>query len=109
MMNYDAPEFVDVLDEKKQALEVIVGDRKIRYKTMKAEGKSFLKKIAPYTMKLYVGGYTFNVTNIILSVLETLYSLDGTDDTYRYELIKKAIKKYQKGIDWECVVFVLRQ
>lgn len=37
MMNYDAPELIDVLDEKKQALEVIVGDRKIRYKTMKAE------------------------------------------------------------------------
>ena len=54
MMNYDAPELVDVLDEKKQAFEVIVGDRKIRYKTMKSEGKSFLKKIAPYTTKIYV-------------------------------------------------------
>lgn len=37
MMNYDAPELVDVLDDKKQAVEVIVGDRKIRYKTMTVE------------------------------------------------------------------------
>jgi len=109
MMNYDAPELIDVLDDKKQAIEVIVGDRKIRYKTMSVEGKSFLKKIVPYTTKLYVGWYSFNVTNIILSVLETLYSLDGSDDTYRYELIKKALKKYQKSIDRECVIFVLRQ
>ena len=109
MMNYDPPEFVDVLDDKKQAQEVIVADRKIRYKTMTVEGKSFLKKIAPYTTKLYVGWYSFNVTNVILSILETLYSLDGSDDTYRYELIKKALKKYQKSIDRECVVFVLRQ
>ena len=69
MMNYDAPEFVDVLDDKKQAQEVIVADRKIRYKTMTVEGKSFLKKIAPYTTKLYVDGYSFNVMNIILSIL----------------------------------------
>ncbi len=109
MMNYDAPEAVDVLDEKKQAQETIVGDKKIRYKTMKAEGKSFLKKIVPYTTKLYVGGHSFTVTNVILSILETLYSLDGSDDTYRYELIKKALKKYHKSIDRECVVFVLRQ
>ncbi len=37
MMNYDAPEAVDVLDEKKQAQETLVGDKKIRYKTMKSE------------------------------------------------------------------------
>ncbi|MBP6910909.1 hypothetical protein KBC03_04955 [Patescibacteria group bacterium] len=49
------------------------------------------------------------MTNVILSILETLYSLDGSDDTYRYELIKKALKKYQKSLDRECVVFVLRQ
>lgn len=109
MMNYDAPDFVDVLDDKKQAQEVIVADKKVRYKTMSVEWKSFLKKIAPYTTKLYVGGYSFSVTNVILSILETLYSLDGTDDTYRYELIKKAMKKYLKSIDRECVVFVLRQ
>lgn len=109
MMNYDAPEFIDILDDKKQAQEVIVGDKKVRYKTMTVDGKSFLKKINPYMTRLYVGGYSFSVTNIILSILETLYSLDGSDDTYRYELIKKAVKKYQKSIDRECVVFVLRQ
>lgn len=109
MMNYDAPEAVDVLDEKKQAQETIVGEKKIRYKTMKSEWKSFLKKIVPYTTKLYVWGHSFTVTNVILSILETLYSLDGSDDTYRYELIKKALKKYQKSLDRECVVFVLRQ
>ena len=109
MMNYDVPDFVDVLDEKKQAQETIVQGKLIRYKTMNAEGKSLMKKLLPYTSKHYIAGLSFNVTNVILSILETLYSLDGSDDTYRYELIKKALKKYQKSLDWECAIFVLRQ
>ncbi|HPK27749.1 MAG TPA: hypothetical protein PKX34_00905 [Candidatus Absconditabacterales bacterium] len=98
MTNFDVPEELLIINDNKQALETIMFEKQISFKTYESNGKSLFNFFKKHTKNVYIGKNVFSIANIELAILESLYNPSIVNKGYTEELIKKVIRKNKKTL-----------
>jgi len=101
LSSFDAPDELLIVNQTKQATEVIMLEKQIVFKTYskaKEKGNLFTFFNA-LTKKVTVHGNTFPVACLELSILESLYNPSMVSQGYINELVKKVLRKQRKSLD----------
>lgn len=100
MSSYDIPdEDILVVNEDKQATEIILFDRKVTYKVYTHKHTSLYPVFKKFvtTTRLSVG--SLPIAGLELALLETLYNPSSASVGYVHGLIKKILKKHKKTLN----------
>lgn len=97
--SFDIPEEILIINQYKQATEIIMSDKKWLFKTYQIEDKNLFTFFFKFTWKRYVGKNVFDVAWMELAILESLYNPSSLTEWYINEFIKKIIRKYKKSLD----------
>jgi len=97
--SYEIPDELLVINRYKQSSEVIMFDKKIIFKKYYSENKKMFVLFSKYTKKIYIKNNIFQIANLELSLLESLYNTPLLSQNYVNELVKKVIRKYKKTLD----------
>lgn len=96
--SYEIPEEILIVNAKKQATEVIVGQKKWLFKTYWSNKKNLFPLFYKHTRKISINNQLYPVANLELAIIETLYNQSIINQKYWEELIKKIIRKFGKSI-----------
>lgn len=101
LSSFDAPDELLIVNQTKQATEVIMLEKQIIFKTYskaKERGNlfSFFLKL---TKPLVVQRISFPVACLELAILESLYNPSMVSQGYVNELVKKVLRKQRKSLD----------
>ena len=105
--SFDIPEEILIINQYKQATEVIMSDKKALFKMYQIEERNLFSFFFKFTNKRYVWKNVFDVAWIELAILESLYNPSTLNEWYVNELVKKIIRKYKKTLDikiWEKIL-----
>ena len=108
LTNYDIPEEILVVNEKKQSNETIIFSKQIILKTYESDKKNLFNIFNRFTKKIYIWKNVFPIANIELAMLESLYNTSIINKGYVEEIIKKILRKQKKSINFEVFEQVLR-
>ncbi|AHB41291.1 hypothetical protein P148_SR1C00001G0498 [candidate division SR1 bacterium RAAC1_SR1_1] len=97
--SFEIPEEILIVNMKKQATEVIIGQKKGLFKTYGSNQKNLFPLFYKYTKKIPINNQLYPVANLELSIIETLYNQSIINKGYGEELIKKIIRKLGKSIN----------
>jgi len=97
--NYEIPDEIDVFNDSKVSLEVVLFEKKVLFKKYKHKSESIWSKFKKFTKKIKISNKKFNIANVELSILESLHSPSLIQKWYINELIKKIIRKNKKKLD----------
>lgn len=97
------PDEIVVYNKKKQAIETVMFEKKINFKSYESKGKNLYTPLSKYTNKIKIKGGIVNYANLELSILECLYNINIINKGYIEWLILKAIKKNSKQIKIEYI------
>ncbi len=108
LSSYDIPDELTIVNQYKQATEVLMFDKQAVFKTY-AKNKTdslfgFFRKL---TKKTKIWHLTFPIAGLELAMVESLYNPGMISQGYINELIKKVIRKYHKTLDikvWESIL-----
>ena len=107
-MNFSSPDEINVVTENKQSTEVIMFDKKLLCKKYTIKKENLFKKMYKHTEKMKIGTNSFQVAELELALLESLYSPNIVAHKYTHEIIKKAIRKYKKIFNTETIESILK-
>lgn len=101
LSSLDAPDDLLIVNQTKQATEVIMLEKQIIFKTYsKAKEKGNLFGFFnALTRKITVQWVTFPVACLELAILESLYNPSMVSQGYVNELVKKVLRKQRKSLD----------
>lgn len=106
--SFDVPDELSIVNQHKQATEVVMFDKQIVFKTYsKNKTDNLFKFFWKFTKKVSVGTHTFSIAGLELAILESLYNPWMISQGYINELVKKIIRKYHKTLDitiWESIL-----
>lgn len=108
LQNYEIPENIDIININKNALEVVMFNRTINYKTYNNNNKTLFTTIKKHLDKLKIGKYTFNIAPIELAILESLHNPSAVQSTLINEYIKKIIRKSRKSLNLDFFILMLQ-
>ena len=108
LTNYDIPEEILVVNEKKQSNETIIFSKQIILKTYESDKKSLFNILNKITKKIYIWKNVFPIANTELAMLESLYNTSIINKWYVEEIIKKILRKQKKTLNYEVFEQVLR-
>ncbi len=106
--NYNIPDNILIINDKKDSLEKIAWDKKVIFTTYKAWSKDYIKIVKKFLQKIKIGKYTFPYSNLELAILESLYNPNELEKNYIYELIKKILRKKWKKLNFEIFEVLLK-
>ncbi len=109
MSNFSVPEEIAISNPYKQSRETVIKWKIINFKKVSSSKSDIFKHFKKYTQKQKLGKYIFYYSNLELAMLESLYSPDILVENYNKELVKKAIKKYKKVINYTCLQEIIRK
>jgi len=101
IQNYEIPENIDIVNLHKNAVEVIMFDHMVSYKTYTYKQVNIFTKIKKHLVTQKIGRNSFPCANIELAILESLHNPSKTKLPLITEYIKKAIRKYKKTINFD--------
>lgn len=108
LASYDVPDDLSIVNQYKQATEVVMFDKQIIFKTYgKNKIDNLFKFFWKLTKKVRVGKHTFPIAGLELAILESLYNPWMITQGYINELVKKVIRKHHKTLDiglWESIL-----
>jgi len=108
LSSFDVPDELSIVNQHKQATEVVMFDKQIVFKTYaKNKTDNLFKFFWKLTKKVTIGKQTFPIAWLELAILESLYNPGMIAQGYINELVKKVIRKYHKTLDvaiWELVL-----
>jgi len=116
LASYDIPDELSIVNQYKQATEVVMFDKQIVFKTY-AKNKTnnlfrffrkLTKKIKIWTQTNH-GGQAFPIAGLELAILESLYNPGMIAQGYINELVKKVLRKYHKTLDVKVRESILRK
>jgi len=114
LASYDIPDELTIVNQYKQATEVVMFDKQAIFKTY-ARNKTdnlfpFFRKLTKKTKiwtQTHPGGQAFPIAGLELAILESLYNPGMIAQGYINELVKKVIRKHHKTLDinvWESIL-----
>ncbi len=101
LQNYEIPESIDIINTNKNALEIIMFEKTVSYKTYTHQKVNLFNKIKKYISNQKIGKYTFPIAPIELAILESLHNPSKSQSALITEYIKKVIRKYKKTLNSE--------
>lgn len=108
LSSFDIPDELSIVNQYKQATEVVMFDKQIVFKTYsKNKTDNLFKFFWTLTKKIAIGKQSFPVAGLELSILESLYNPGMVAQGYINELVKKTVRKYHKTLDvtiWESIL-----
>ncbi len=108
--SFDIPEELSIVNNYKQATEVVMFDKQIVFKTYaKNKTDNLFKSFWKLTKKVTIGKQTFPIAWLELAILESLYNPGMIAQGYINELVKKVIRKYHKTLDIKVRESILRK
>lgn len=96
--NITIPEEIIVFNGKKQAIETVIFDKKVNFKTYSSKGKNIFPVLHKQTNKLRIKWNNIVYANLELAMLECLYNPSPSNQNYIDTLILKAIRQNQKTL-----------
>ena len=100
MSSFDIPDELSIVNQYKQATEVVMYDKQIVFKTYaKNKTDNLFRFFWKLTKKVAIGKIIFPVAGLELSIVESLYNPGLIAQGYINELVKKAIRKYHTTLD----------
>ena len=100
LSSFDIPDELSIVNQYKQATEVIMFDKQIVFKTY---SKNKTDNLFPFFRKLTkpikIGKLTFPIAGLELAIVESLYNPWMIAQWYINELVKKVIRKHHKTLD----------
>lgn len=99
LQNYEISDAIEVVNTHKNAVEVVMFDKTVNYKTYSHQKVNVFSKIKKLlcTQKVWKSNLTF--AHLELAILESLHNPSKTQLPLITEYIKKAIRKYKKTIN----------
>jgi len=97
--SFNIPEELIIVNIKKQATEKVMSNKQVMFKTYESNNKNLFPVFYKYTKKIYINTIPFQIANIELAIIETLYNQSVINKSYWEELIKKIIRKQWKQLD----------
>jgi hypothetical protein len=76
------PDEIVVYNKKKQAIETIMFEKKVHFKSYESKGKNLYTPLSKYTNKIKLKGGIINYANLELSILECLYNINIINKGY---------------------------
>ena len=108
LSSFDIPDELSIVNQNKQATEVVMFDKQIVFKTYaKNKTDNLFKFFWKFTKKVTIGKHVFSIAGLELAILESLYNPGMIAQGYINELVKKVIRKYHKTLDivvWESIL-----
>lgn len=100
MSAYDIPEDdILVVNEEKQATEIVLFDRKVVYKVYTHKHSSLYPVFKKFTTTVRLPHGSLPIAWLELALLETLYNPSSSSVWYVHGLIKKVLKKHKKTLN----------
>lgn len=110
LSSFDIPDELSIVNQYKQATEVVMLDKQIVFKTYaKNKTDNLFKFFWKLTKKVTIGKQTFPIAGLELAILESLYNPGMISQGYINELVKKTVRKYHKTLDMQILESVLRK
>lgn len=110
LSSFDIPEELSIVNNYKQATEVVMFDKQIVFKTYaKNKTDNLFKFFRKLTKKTKIGNLTFPIAGLELAIVESLYNPGMISQWYINELVKKVIRKYHKTLDVKIRESILRK
>ncbi|SRR5574344_1903216 len=98
--SYDIPDELTIINNYKQATEVVMFDKQVVFKTYtKNKTDNLFRFFWKLTKKTKIGNLTFPIAGLELAIVESLYNPSMISQGYTNELVKKVIRKYHKSLD----------
>jgi len=108
LSSFDIPEELSIVNNYKQATEVVMFDKQLVFKTYsKNKTDNLFKFFRKLTKHIKIGKLTFPISCLELAILESLYNPGIISQGYINELVKKVVRKYHKTLDvkvWESIL-----
>lgn len=100
MSSYDIPDDdILVVNENKQATEIVLFDRKVVYKVYTHKHSSLYPLFKKFTTTFRLSQGSLPIAGLELALLETLYNPASGSVGYVHGLIKKILKKHKKTLN----------
>ena len=110
LLSFDVSDELSIVNQYKQATEVIMFDKQIVFKTYaKNKTDNLFKFFWKLTKRVSIGKHNFPVAGLELAILESLYNPWMVSQGYINELVKKVIRKYHKTLDVKIRESILRK
>lgn len=100
LASYDIPDELTIVNQYKQATEVIMFDKQVIFKTYaKNKTDNLFKFFRKLTKKTKIWTQNFPIAGLELAIVESLYNPGMITQGYVNELVKKVIRKHHKSLD----------
>ncbi len=110
LASYDIPDELSIVNQYKQATEVVMFDKQIVFKTYaKNKTDNLFRFFRKLTKPIKIGKQTFPIAGLELAILESLYNPGMISQWYINELVKKVLRKYHKTLDVKVRESILRK
>ncbi len=103
LWQFDIPDTIDIINEKKSWTETIMFDHACMYKSYTARMWSCFNLYKKFTKPYKINKYVFRLAWPELSIIESLHNPSSIHRLYIYELVKKYIRKHKKTLDIQCI------
>jgi len=101
--SFDISDDLLIINKYKQSSEILMLKKRVIYKKYYSENKKLFTKFYKFTHKVHIKNNVFQVADLELSLLESLYNTPPLLQWYVDELVKKVLRKYKK--DFNVVVW----
>ena len=109
LQNYEAPDTIDIVNTKKNALEVVLFEKTIAYKRYTHKQSDIFGKVKKHLINQKIGKYNFPIAPLELAMLESLHNPSQIQIPLINEYIKKLIRKHKKSLDFSFFEMILTQ
>ena len=100
LQNYEAPDTIDIVNTKKNALEVVLFEKTLAYKRYTHKQNDIFWKVKKYLINQKIGKYSFPIAPLELAMLESLHNPSQIQIALINEYTKKLIRKHKKSLDY---------
>lgn len=101
LQNYEIPDNIDIINSHKNAVEIIMFDKTVSYKTYTHKQNNILSKIKKHLITQKIWKFSFPCAHIELAMLESLHNPGKVKLPIIHEYIKKVIRKHKKTLNLE--------
>ncbi len=108
LQNYEIPDTIEIINSHKNALEVIMFDKTVAYKTYTHQKVNIFSKVKKYLQTQKIGKFSFPIASIELALLESLHNPSQIQSTLITENAKKIIRKHKKTLNLEFFTMMLQ-
>lgn len=107
LLNYWPSEHIEIINDTLQRQEVLYQEKSVIFKQYSHKGQSLFSLFYKKTQRTRLWNYVLTHACLELALLESLYNTQQIYERYVFELVKKALRKHKKNLDWDIFADIL--